>query len=127
MGATAVLLPSGPALPGTSPREIDRVRSGQLRHGRRQASAEAFIYTDWVTAAGSTSSSARRSSKPASQLAARRGLRVGYNWASGKYEAAVFGRNITNQVRAVGGIDLNNLTGFNNDPRTVGAQFKMRF
>ena len=55
------------------------------------------------------------------------GLRVGYLWGNGKYEAALFGRNITNQVRAVGGIDFNNLTGFINDPRTWGAQFKMTF
>ncbi|WP_246312508.1 TonB-dependent receptor [Pseudaquabacterium terrae] len=55
------------------------------------------------------------------------GLRIGYIWGNGKYEAAVFGRNITDQVRAVGGIDFNNLTGFINDPRTWGAQFKMSF
>jgi len=40
------------------------------------------------------------------------GLRAGYNWNEGKYEAALFGRNITNEVVAVGGIDFNNLTGF---------------
>jgi len=55
------------------------------------------------------------------------GLRVGYIWGNGKYEAAVFGRNITNQIRAVGGIDFNNLTGFINDPRTFGVQFKATF
>ena len=53
------------------------------------------------------------------------GLRVGYNWGNGKYEAAIFGRNITNQVRVTGAIDFNNLTGFINDPRTYGVQFKM--
>ena len=55
------------------------------------------------------------------------GGKVGYQWGNGKYEAAAFGRNITNQVRAVGGIDFNNLTGFINDPRTWGAQFRMTF
>jgi len=43
------------------------------------------------------------------------GLRVGYLWGNGKYEAAVFGRNITNQ------------TGVINEPRMVGAQFKAMF
>jgi iron complex outermembrane receptor protein len=55
------------------------------------------------------------------------GLRVGYNWGAGKYEVAAFGRNITNKVVAVGAIDFNNLTGFINDPRTFGVQFKAQF
>jgi iron complex outermembrane receptor protein len=55
------------------------------------------------------------------------GLRVGYIWGNGKYEAAAFGRNITNKIRAVGGIDFNNLTGFINDPRSYGVQFKATF
>ena len=55
------------------------------------------------------------------------GLRLGYNFGGGKYEAAAFVRNITNQIRVVGGIDFNNLTGFINEPRTFGASFKANF
>ena len=55
------------------------------------------------------------------------GLRLGYNWDGGKYEVAAFGRNITNKIVAVGAIDFNNLTGFINDPRTFGVQFKAQF
>jgi len=55
------------------------------------------------------------------------GVRAGYIWGNGKYEAAVFGRNITNQIRVVGGIDFNNLTGFINEPRMWGAQFRATF
>ncbi len=55
------------------------------------------------------------------------GLRLGYTWANGKYEAAVFARNITNQIKVTGGIDFNNLTGFINDPRTFGVQLKAVF
>ena len=51
-------------------------------------------------------------------------MRLGYVWGSGKYEAAIFGRNISNQIRVVGGIDFNHLTGFVNEPRAYGAQFK---
>lgn len=51
-------------------------------------------------------------------------MRVGCVWADGKYELAVFGRNITDKVAATGGIEFNNLTGFINDPRTFGVQFK---
>ena len=55
------------------------------------------------------------------------GLRIGYNWNQGDYGVAVFGRNITDQTRIVGGIDFNNLTGFLNEPRTVGVEFSARF
>jgi len=55
------------------------------------------------------------------------GLRVGYNWAGGKYEVAAFARNITNTQRVVGAIDFNNLTGFVNDPRQFGVQFRGGF
>ena len=48
-------------------------------------------------------------------------------WANGQYESAIFSRNITRQVREVAGIDFNHLSGFINDPRTVGAQFKRVF
>ncbi|MET0893650.1 MAG: TonB-dependent receptor, partial [Pseudoxanthomonas sp.] len=55
------------------------------------------------------------------------GLRIGYNWNQGDYGVAVFGRNITDQTRIVGGIDFNNLTGFLNEPRTVGVEFSAKF
>ncbi|UGQ44844.1 TonB-dependent receptor [Massilia endophytica] len=55
------------------------------------------------------------------------GLRVGYNWAGGKYEIAAFGRNITGTQRITGAIDFNNLTGFINEPRQWGVQFKGTF
>ncbi|GAB3332546.1 TonB-dependent receptor [Marilutibacter aestuarii] len=55
------------------------------------------------------------------------GLRLGYNWAYGKYDVALFGRNILDEVQAVGGIDFNNLTGFINEPRVVGVEFKAAF
>ncbi|HEY6135146.1 MAG TPA: TonB-dependent receptor [Rubrivivax sp.] len=55
------------------------------------------------------------------------GARVGYVWDNGKYEAVAFVRNMTNEIVAVGGIDFNNLTGFINEPRTYGVQFRATF
>ena len=55
------------------------------------------------------------------------GLRVGYTWNEGKYELAAFGRNILDQRRITGAIDFNNLTGFTNEPRVWGVQFKGNF
>ncbi|MFO1327836.1 MAG: TonB-dependent receptor [Rubrivivax sp.] len=55
------------------------------------------------------------------------GVRVGYTWGNGKYDAAAYVRNVTNQIRVVGGIDFNNLTGFINEPRTFGVSFRANF
>lgn len=55
------------------------------------------------------------------------GLRLGYAWNQAKYEVALFGRNVTDEVNVEGGIDFNNLTGFVNEPRIVGAEFVVRF
>lgn len=55
------------------------------------------------------------------------GLRLGYDWHYGDYELALFGRNITDRKVIVGGLDFNNLTGFLNEPRTWGVEFKARF
>ena len=55
------------------------------------------------------------------------GARIGYTWASDKYEVAVFCRNCTDQIRNIGGINFENFTGFINDPRIVGGQLTARF
>jgi iron complex outermembrane receptor protein len=55
------------------------------------------------------------------------GVRVGYNWDGGKYEVAGFVRNVTNTQRVIGAIDFNNLTGFVNEPRQFGVQFRGGF
>ena len=88
--------------------------------------AEYFVYTDWVYRS-KVNFFLYESLEFTGKSLLEGGLRVGYLWGNGKYEAAAFGRNITNQVRVVGGIDFNNLTGFINDPRTYGVQFKMTF
>ena len=98
-----------------------------LRYSRPLGNgAEVYAYTDWVYRSKVNFflyESVEFVGKPLTEG----GLRVGYTWANGKYDLAVFGRNITNQIRAVGGIDFNNLTGFINEPRTWGAQFKATF
>jgi iron complex outermembrane receptor protein len=58
---------------------------------------------------------------------AEAGLRLGYTWAESKYDVAAFCRNCANQIRIIGGIDFDNATGYINDPRTVGVQFRARF
>jgi iron complex outermembrane receptor protein len=87
---------------------------------------EFFVYTDWSYRTKINFflyEAAEFSGKPLTEG----GLRVGYNWAGGKYEVAAFGRNILDQRRITGAIDFNNLTGFTNEPRTWGVQFKGNF
>jgi iron complex outermembrane receptor protein len=55
------------------------------------------------------------------------GLRLGYAWSEARYEVALFSRNLFDEEIVRGGIDFNNLTGFTNDPRTVGIEFIGRF
>jgi iron complex outermembrane receptor protein len=53
------------------------------------------------------------------------GLRLGYMFS--RYELALYGRNITNEVVVQNGIDFNNLTGMTNDPKVVGLELSARF
>ena len=55
------------------------------------------------------------------------GLRVAYINYDGNYEVGVFGRNVTDQDNIKGAVDFNNLTGFVNEPRTFGVDFKINF
>jgi iron complex outermembrane receptor protein len=88
--------------------------------------SEVYVYTDWAYR-----SKINFFLLPSVEFTGKSllegGLRVGYVWNNGKYEVAGFGRNITNKVVVNGAIAFNNLTGFINDPRTVGVQFKALF
>lgn len=90
------------------------------------AGNEFFVYTDWAYRS-KVNFFLYDSKEFTGRSLLEGGLRLGYIWDNGKYEAAVFGRNITNQIRITGAIDFNNMTGFINDPRTYGVQFKALF
>ena len=55
------------------------------------------------------------------------GLRLGYTFSEARYEIALYGRNITDEVIVRNGIDFNNLTGMINDPATWGLEFGLRY
>ncbi|HVS02626.1 MAG TPA: TonB-dependent receptor [Thermoanaerobaculia bacterium] len=55
------------------------------------------------------------------------GLRLGYLFSDARYEVALFGRNVTDEVIVKNGIDFNNLTGMINDPRVWGLEVVARF
>jgi iron complex outermembrane receptor protein len=54
-------------------------------------------------------------------------LRLGYIDDANNFEVAFFIHNIANEVRVTGAIDFDNLTGFVNDPRTVGGEVRYKF
>ncbi|WP_219338431.1 TonB-dependent receptor [Luteimonas deserti] len=88
--------------------------------------AEFYVYTDWAYR-GQVNFFLYESPEFRGRSTLEGGLRVGTNWNQGNFDLAVFGRNITDSTRIVGGIDFNNLTGFINEPRTWGVEFTARF
>ncbi len=55
------------------------------------------------------------------------GLKLGYAWGNGKYDASLFCRNCANTVKNIYGIDFHNLTGALNESRTFGVNFRVAF
>ncbi len=131
-GGCTVLDPAGP-IPGTVLLDGNRLPQAPLkvanitaRYGIPMGNGELFFYTDWAyrdEVSFFLYDSAEFNGDPLLEG----GLRIGYNWNSGQYELALFGRNITNEQELVGGIDFNNLTGFVNEPRIFGLEFSARF
>lgn len=88
--------------------------------------SEYYVYTDW-SYRSKVNFFLYNSIEFTGKALVEGGLRGGYIWDDGRYEVAVFGRNILNRLVATGAIDFNNLTGFINDPRTIGVQFRTKF
>ena len=88
--------------------------------------SELYVYTDWAYRSP-VNFFLYESPEFRSRSSLEGGLRLGYNWDYGQYDVAVYGRNLTDQVRVVGAIDFNNLTGFLNEPRTFGVEFTAKF
>jgi iron complex outermembrane receptor protein len=131
-GGCTVLDPAGPKAGTVSingnplPQAPKTVVNLTARYAIPTKDGEWYVYTDW-SYRSKINFFLYESTEFTGKALTEGGLRVGYIWGNGKYEAAIFGRNITNEVQAVGGIDFNNLTGFINEPRMWGAEFKARF
>jgi iron complex outermembrane receptor protein len=122
IGGTTYALIDGNPLP-QAPKVTANV---VLRYAIPTPNGEWYVLTDWVYRS-KVNFFLYESVEFTGKSVTEGGLRFGYIWGNGRYEAALFGRNITNQTRIVGGIDFNNLTGFINEPRTWGMQFKAIF
>jgi iron complex outermembrane receptor protein len=87
---------------------------------------ELFVFTDWAYRS-KVNFFLYESAEFNDDRLLEGGVRLGYRADGGKWEAAVFGRNITNDRSLEGGVDFNNLTGFVNDPRVIGVEVKTTF
>ncbi len=99
--------------------------SGVLNYQSNPVSKGYFGSVDW--AYSSDKSFTLYQSKEFHSDSLEFGLRLGYGWNAGKYEVALFGRNILNKKILQGGIDFDNLTGMTNEPRTIGVEFLAKF
>jgi len=121
-GGTTLALLNGNPLP-QAPRQV---MNGSARWNIPAGSGDFYVLAD-VSYRSKVNfflfESVEFTGKPLTEV----GLRTGYVFGNGKYEAAAFVRNLTNQIRAVGGINFNNFTGFVNEPRIFGASFKASF
>ena len=96
------------------------------RYGIPIGNGELFFYTDWAFQ-GETNFFLYEAKEFKSDNTYEGGARIGYSFNQGKYEVAVYGRNITDEENVKGAIDFNNLTGFDNEPRVVGVSFNAHF
>jgi len=87
---------------------------------------EIYFFTDWAFQ-GETQFFIYESEEFKSDGNFEGGARIGYSHDGGKWAVELFGRNITDEENVKGGIDFNNLTGFDNEPRIIGASFRARF
>jgi outer membrane receptor protein involved in Fe transport len=86
-------------------------------------SGEVFFFTDWARQ-GQTNFFLYDSYEYFSDGNFEGGLRAGYIHGDGDWELSIFGRNITDEENLKGGIDFNNNTGFDNEPRIWGITFR---
>ena len=89
---------------------------------------ELYVYTDW-SYRSEVSFFLYESKEFTGDPILEGGLRVGYEWDGddAEYEVAAFSRNILNEEKLTGAIDFNNLTGYVNEPRFFGIEFKANF
>ncbi len=108
------------------PQSPEWIANATARWGMPVGSGEFFVFTDWAYRSD-INFFLYDSVEFEGKSLLEGGLRVGYNWNDGKQQIALFGRNITDEIVAVGGIDFNNLTGFINEPRRWGLAFMTKF
>ncbi len=131
-GGCTVLDPAG-AVPGTVnidgnplPQSPELIANLTARWGIPVGTGEFYVYTDW-SYRSEVNFFLYESAEFEGKELLEGGLRAAITWNDGKQEFAVYGRNITDEIVAVGAIDFNNLTGMINEPRRWFAEFRSKF
>jgi iron complex outermembrane recepter protein len=108
------------------PQTPDWKSSLTARYGIDFGGGELYAYTDW-TYRTEVNFFLYESVEFTGDPLLQGGLRLGYTWGDGRYDVALFGRNILDEIETVGGVDFNNLTGYVNPGRFVGVEAKVNF
>jgi iron complex outermembrane receptor protein len=108
------------------PQAPETILTVNARYDIPVSTGEIYIYGD-VARQGETNLFLYESMEYRTNGNFEAGLRIGYLNFDNDYEVALFGRNITDEENLKGAIDFNNLTGFVNEPRIIGVEFKKSF
>jgi iron complex outermembrane receptor protein len=110
------------------PQSPEWISNISLRWAKEIGEGEMYFYTDW-SYRSEVNFFLYESKEFEGDALMEGGVRLGYEWYGDdvEYEVAVFGRNITGEEKLTGAIDFNNLTGYVNEPRFWGVEFKANF
>jgi iron complex outermembrane receptor protein len=87
---------------------------------------ELYLFSDWKFK-GETNDFLYESIEYVTDTQHEGGLRFGYRNLDHNYSIGFFGRNITDEDNAIGGIDFANLVGYVNEPRVYGLEASYSF
>ena len=110
------------------PNSPEWIANFTLRYATEIADGEFFAYTDW-SYRSDINFFLYHAEEFNGKALLEGGIRTGYNWESGnnEYQVSAFVRNLTDEQVIIGGVDFNNNSGMVNEPRYVGAEFKVNF
>jgi iron complex outermembrane receptor protein len=110
------------------PQSPEWIGNLNARWTKEIGNGELYVYTDW-SYRSEVSFFLYESKEFTGDPIIEGGLRVGYEWSTGgsEYEVAAYARNILDEEKLTGAIDFNNLTGYVNEPRFFGVEFKANF
>jgi iron complex outermembrane receptor protein len=119
---TEVLIDGNPL-----PRSPEWIANLILQYDMPMASgATLYVNTDWNYRSESNIF-LHRSVEFVAEKRTLGGLRLGYRGASGNWDLALVGRNITDEIVVDGALNFLNLTAFVNEPRYWGGEFRYDF
>ncbi|WP_042143494.1 MULTISPECIES: TonB-dependent receptor [unclassified Pseudoalteromonas] len=110
------------------PNSPEWIANFTLRYATEVADGEFFAYTDW-SYRSDINFFLYHAEEFNGKALLEGGIRTGYNWESGnnEYQVSAFVRNLTDEQVIIGGVDFNNNSGMVNEPRYIGAEFKVNF